>query len=195
MIIGLDFDNTIVNYTGVFYDVGRKLNYLPEGVGKSKSAVKQYLLSIDKEDTWTELQGKVYGRHIEQATPYAGVIDFIDSAILKGHQVYIISHKTKYPYIGEKVDFHEAALKWLNINGLINDSRLTLNQCFFNETKEDKLNKVKMLECDIFVDDLRSILDHELFPSLCKGILFSPDRRVESKHEQVSSWLALQEFF
>ena len=30
-----------------------------------------------------------------------------------GHELSIISHKTLYPIIGDKVNFHQAALQWL----------------------------------------------------------------------------------
>lgn len=173
MIIGIDFDNTIANYTGVFHRVAVTLDWMPESIGKSKAEVKKYFVDSDNEERWTELQGKVYGSFINEAEAYSGVLNFIKHAKQQGHSVYIISHKTKYPYIGEKVDFHKAANNWLQNKGFFEVIKQT--ECFFNETKEQKINKIASLDCDIFFDDLISILQHELFPASCMPVLYGID--------------------
>lgn len=190
MIIGIDFDNTIADYTGVFYDVATDLGWLPTNVGTSKNEVKSYFIDNDIEDKWTELQGIVYGKEITRAKPYANCVEVLKQLHAQGHQLYIISHKTKYPIIGEKVNFHIAATNWLKANAIIGqeNSPVSNENVFFNETKEQKLDRAGHLKCDVFLDDLPSILQHEKFPQNCQGVLFNPYSIDNLGLNQVSSW-------
>ena len=176
MKIGVDFDNTIVNYTGVFYEVGRSLSWLPKNTGVEKAAVKQYLIEHDSEARWTELQGLVYGQEIKRATPYANALRVMQRLKVLGHKLYLISHKTKSPVIGKKKDLHMAAFNWLARHGFVSkrDSPFEVSDIFFNETQDQKIDKIASLGCAIFIDDLISVLSHKNFPKKCRGILFSP---------------------
>ncbi|ALU44785.1 hypothetical protein [Pseudoalteromonas rubra] len=175
MIIGIDFDNTIADYTGVFYRVGCALGWLPESVGQSKNEVKQYFIDLGNEAKWTELQGIVYGKEITQARPYPDCLDTLKQWRKQGHTLKLISHKTRYPIIGERVNFHVAATGWLEANGFVGkiDAPFEKTDLFFNETKEDKLLRISTLDCELFVDDLESIFNHALFPAQCKKVLFN----------------------
>jgi hypothetical protein len=175
MIIGIDFDNTIADYTGVFYNVALALGWLPEHIGQSKNEVKSHFIEQNNEPKWTELQGIVYGKEINKARPYTNCLQVIQSLVNAGHEIHIISHKTLHPIIGEKVNFHTAALNWLEINGLSgseNSPVLTKN-IHFNETLQQKIDKIKLLECDVFIDDLIKVINHDYFPKSTKGILFN----------------------
>lgn len=179
MKIGIDFDNTIADYTGVFHAVATDLGWLPADVGVSKNEVKSYFIDNNIEPKWTELQGIVYGKEINKAKPYSYCLDILRQLQEQGHELYIISHKTKYPIIGEKVNFHIAATHWLEANAIVgqNDSPVAIEDVFFNETKEQKLARIEQLDCDVFIDDLPSILQHQAFPANCKPILFNPKDR------------------
>jgi hypothetical protein len=195
VIIGLDFDNTIVNYTGIFHEVAVNHRWLPSHVGNSKRDVKDYFIENGDEGRWTELQGLVYGSEIHKAVPYPGVIEFIDAAKRAGHEIVIISHKTQYPYIGEKVDFHVAAKSWLDGKQISAIDRVPSSQCYFNETKEAKLQKINELGCSIFIDDLPSILQHDSFPKRCRGVLFAPNENVDSAIvDRIVSWSEAHSF-
>ena len=189
MIIGIDFDNTIADYTGVFYRVGCALSWLPESVGQSKNEVKQYFIEHGQERKWTELQGIVYGKEIEQAKPYKGCLYTLKTLYNRGHQLKLVSHKTKYPIIGEKVNFHDAATHWLISNGFIEQQGgpFTLQDLFFNETKENKINCINHLQCDVFIDDLESIFNHPNFPNKCKVLLFNSLQQ-DPRLQRVEHW-------
>ncbi|QPB82647.1 HAD family hydrolase [Pseudoalteromonas rubra] len=193
MIIGIDFDNTIADYTGVFYRVGCALGWLPESVGQSKNEVKQYFISQDNEARWTELQGIVYGKEITQAQPYPGALDAMQRLQAHGHQLAIVSHKTKYPIIGKRVDFHEAATQWLISHKFIGsiDAPVCSEAVFFNETKEQKIARIAQLDCAVFIDDLPSILTHSDFPAQCQGVLFAPDKHPDHDGAYINQWQAL----
>lgn len=179
MKIGIDFDNTIADYTGVFYSVALDLGWIPKKTGNSKAAVKDYFIQHDQERKWTQLQGIVYGKEIHHARPYTYSLEALKKLKEQGHTLYLISHKTRYPIIGDKVNFHNAATKWLSCNGFINstDAPFELKQLFFNETQKEKVIKIKELECDVFIDDLQKIFDHTEYPHECQGILFNPQTK------------------
>ena len=42
MIIGIDFDNTIINYTKSFIDLSRKKKLVPERNNKNKISIRNY---------------------------------------------------------------------------------------------------------------------------------------------------------
>lgn len=176
MTIGLDFDNTIVSYDRLFHRVALDLGLIPESVPVQKNAVRDYLRSIGKEPVWTEMQGIVYGARMNEADPFPSALETINSWKRNGHRVVIISHKTRYPFLGEKYDLHAAARGWLETNGFYDPSRIGLDpdDVFFELTKEGKLARVAQLECSYFIDDLPEILSHSAFPLGVTGILFDP---------------------
>jgi hypothetical protein len=189
MIIGVDFDNTIADYTGVFYNVALDLGWIPVSVGQSKNEVKAYFIERGTEPKWTELQGIVYGKEIHRAKPYQHCLAALQMLKSKGHSLFLVSHKTRYPIIGDKIDLHLAAQSWLHQNNFIGEdsSIFTPDTLFFNETKDLKLAKISELNCDIFIDDLESILTHEKFPSECKAILFKQEPVINIMY-QLKSW-------
>ena len=137
MRIGFDFDNTIVSYDALFYNVAVEQSLIPSGLPKSKLAVREYLRKIDNEDAWTEMQGYVYGARMDDAIAYSGVIDFMKLAREHGVSMVIVSHKTKHPFLGPKYDLHDAARSW--INGSLRDGDICLfgsDEMFFELTKD-----------------------------------------------------------
>lgn len=199
MRIGIDFDNTIVDYTGVFYLAATKLGWIPETTGKSKNEVKQFFFDQNNERKWTELQGIVYGKEIAIAKPYIGMNQTIQYWLDKGHELFIISHKTRYPIIGDKLDFHQAAMDWLHQQKIIGKNGIALNNVYFNETKEKKLARIGELSCDVFIDDLPAILSHEQFPDNTLRVLFDVKNEHPINHihsiKKVTSWDHLAEYY
>ena len=74
MIIGIDFDNTIINYTKSFINLSRKKKLVPERNNKNKISIRNYLRRKNIEYEWTILQGEVYGKNIMRAEIYFGVL-------------------------------------------------------------------------------------------------------------------------
>jgi transketolase len=180
MIIGIDFDNTVVCYDQVFRKVAFERGAIPESTPASKNAVRDYLRRVGREDLWTELQGYVYGARMEEACPFPGVFDFFDSCRVKGHSVFIISHRTRYPYLGEKYDLHKAARDWIATNGFHDPHQIALprDNVFFETTKQDKLVRIIEKACTHFVDDLPEFLEDPGFPNTVQRILFDPSRLI-----------------
>ncbi len=127
MIIGIDFDNTIVTYDRLFWSVAREQGLIPESVAVAKNEVRNYLRGAGMEQTWIEMQGYVYGARMNEAEPAAGVLDFFRECCARRVPVLIISHKTRRPYAGPDYDLHAAAQGWLQKHGFF--ERLRIGTC------------------------------------------------------------------
>lgn len=176
MRIGLDFDNTIVSYDALFHKVAREQDVVPSDTPVNKVAVRDYLRKIGSEEVWTEMQGYVYGARMDEALAYPGVIEFLRWAGQAGHDLAIVSHKTKHPFLGPQYDLHAAARAWVEQHLSENGSPLIpAGQVFFELTKEEKLARIADFGCDVFLDDLPEILQAIGFPASTRRILFDPE--------------------
>jgi hypothetical protein len=184
MLIGVDFDNTIVCYDEVFYRSALERALISPGMPVTKSSVRNYLRQCDREDDWTELQGYVYGVRIVEATPFPGVIEFFDRCRERGMTLCIISHRTRYPFLGPPHDLHLAAQQWLDDQGFFNPTRIGLlpGQVYFELTKQAKLDRIAELGCDYFIDDLPEFLAEPTFPASVEPILFDPNNSYPADH-------------
>jgi hypothetical protein len=161
MIVGLDFDNTIINYEKLFKKIAYKKNLVPKNIKSNKNSIKEYLISKNKEKEWTILQGEVYGYYIMEAKIYPGVKKAMQLMSKKNIKFFIISHKTKFPIMGKKINLHLAALKWIEKNIFKYDEsiKLSTKEIFFEKTIKKKIFRINNLKCDIYIDDLKMILD------------------------------------
>lgn len=193
MIIGLDFDNCIVDYQYAIEKLikGDKFFCENKPISLNKEHLKKIIIKNYNKERWTLIQGKLYGKYIKYAKPYPYVLETIKK-LLKNNVVYIVSHKTKTPFIGKKYDLHDAASKWINSNLVDENLKPIIDNKFvyFNETIEEKVEIISKLKCDIFLDDLIDVLQHETFPKKIKKVLFNPNEiDVYFKEiETINSW-------
>jgi hypothetical protein len=175
-VIGIDFDNTIVCYDDLFTRVAVELGLVPPEVATSKTAIRDHLRAAGQEDRWTELQGTIYGPRMPDAPPFPGVLEFFAACRAAGVPVAIVSHRTRFPYLGERHDLHAAAREWLERHGFHDPAGIGLpvEQVFLEETKEAKLTRIADVGCTHFIDDLPELLAHPLFPVKVRRILFDP---------------------
>jgi len=174
MILGVDFDNTIIRYDELFHRIAVEQGLIPEAVPKEKNAVRDYLRKINQEDKWTRLQGEVYGKRILEAVPYRDMKNTLMGLSEMGVSIYVVSHKTRTPYIGEPYDLHLAAIGWLKMEGFCDTSGVNCSEkkIFFEESKTAKIQRIVELGCTHYVDDLPEIL--EMLPESIEKILFAP---------------------
>ncbi|RLB83500.1 MAG: haloacid dehalogenase-like hydrolase [Deltaproteobacteria bacterium] len=177
MLVGVDFDNTIVCYDQVFHRVALEQGLIPAEVPITKAGVRDYLRRCGNEDAWTELQGYVYGACMHDTLPFPGVLEFF--ARCKGHgiSVCIISHKTRHPFQGPNYDLHQVAQEWLESHGFYDPSLIGLgpHQVYFELTKREKLDRIAKVDCSHFIDDLPEFLTEPGFPAGVERILFDPN--------------------
>jgi hypothetical protein len=108
-----------------------------------------------------------------------------------GHELFIVSHKTRQPFRGEPYDLHQAARGW--VEAAMRDAEgdlIPAENIFFEVTKEEKLGRVGALQCECFIDDLPEILRSPHFPAGVLPILFDPDgiHAGEEGLTRVGSW-------
>jgi len=192
MRLGVDFDNTIVGYDALFHRVAREWGCIPDDLPANKSEVRNHLRRVGQEDVWTRMQGVVYGARMAEAAPSPGVREFFLGCRRRGIPVFIISHKTRHPFVGEPHDLHAAALSWLERQGFFAGDEIGLprERVFFELTKEAKLARIGECGCTHFVDDLPEFLAEAAFPACVQRVLFDPNGlyAAESRFVRVGSW-------
>jgi FMN phosphatase YigB (HAD superfamily) len=114
MLVGFDFDNTLISYDKLFRLIALERELIPEDIRPQKNAVRNYLRLQGNENAWTLLQGEVYGGRIQDAEPYPGMLGALIELTHRGVPMCIVSHKTRTPYLGEPLDLHSAARSWLD---------------------------------------------------------------------------------
>ncbi len=78
MNIGIDIDNTIINYQGSFIKCAKKFELIPlKWVGTKLDLKATIIRQVDGNKKWERLQGKVYGEWIENAEINSGVKRFL----------------------------------------------------------------------------------------------------------------------
>jgi hypothetical protein len=190
MRIGIDFDNTIARYDGVFHKAARERGLVPADLPTSKNAVRDYLNGSGRKDEFTELQGYVYGARMDLVACYPGVHDFMRAARRAGHDLYVVSHKTRIPILGPRYDMHAAARAFLVAQQLVGSGMLDPDHIHFALTKEEKVACAAALDCEVFIDDLPEILAMPGFPAGLRAILFDPDGSFldQKGFERHASW-------
>lgn len=193
--IGIDFDNTIACYDRVFCDVASAMGFVTHGDMSSKENVKERILSRPDGDLdWQRLQGQVYGRYMLQAKIFSGFFEFLYLSKLRGHEVFIVSHKSEFGHFDDdRISLRDQALRWLQENNFFdgNDISLSRQEVFFESTRAEKIRRIHDLGCTHFIDDLCEVFEDPLFPSEVKKILFRPnssDLQPDLSKEISASW-------
>jgi len=173
LLIGLDFDNTIVCYDKAIFRLADKSLKLPYDLPRTKLAIRDYLREANREHEWTAFQGELYGPGMSYAEPFEHSIETLQVLKAAGCSLRIVSHRSLKPYAGPAHDLHAAARAWIDENLALD--LIVNSQAFFYETMHQKIAAIGALECDIFLDDLPIVLGDEVFPSTCQPILFDPE--------------------
>jgi hypothetical protein len=195
MRIGLDFDNTIVCYDHAIARLADELLYLPEQVPRTKLGLRDYLRREGRESEWTAFQGELYGPGMRYAQPFEGAIATMHQLTAEGHDLTIVSHRSRFPYAaGQRHDLHYAAQEWIATRlkpaGIFATNSKSVH---FMESRRDKLAKIDIIGCAVFLDDLPEVLQAPEFPSSTIGILFSPnnDNIPDPRQVTIFNWKQL----
>ena len=200
MRIGIDIDNTIICYDRVFAAVAKSRGYSVHS-SASKTEVKKWFHERDMHQAFTRLQGEVYGTFIDLANLFDGVLAFIEFAKKSDCHLFLVSHKTRYPLIGEKVNLHKSARNFLIDNNVISKCGgvgVPLNNVFFEGTLNRKIKRISTLKLDFFIDDLLQVFEHSNFPETTNFVHFSRDLVTNVSNGKVPtfpSWKQILVFF
>ena len=188
--LGLDFDNTLIDYDEVFFKLALEKNLIPPSINKDKKSVRKYFIDNNIEDEFINLQGEVYGLKVLEAKQSFGMFEALRSLKNDNYELIIVSHKTKYPYSGKKYDLHKAASNWLEVNKFFDQNGLAMKRenVYFEITKENKISRIEQLDISFYIDDLQSILSM-INPSI-KRILYSPklNEKIDKDFYLLENW-------
>jgi hypothetical protein len=175
--IGIDFDNTIVDYDDVFLTAAKERGLVDEKIRGGKEAIREVLrLKPNGENAWQSLQGYVYGKRITDAVMFEGFATFLRLCRAQGHRISIVSHKTEYGHFDEsRLNLREAARSWMQARGFFDEDGFGLcrDEVFFEGTRADKIERIAKLRFTHFIDDLPEVLDDPAFPKDVTPILFT----------------------
>src|SRR5712671_6466028 len=176
MRIGIDFDNTLIDYDEVFRAAARERGLLDRGFAGDKQALRDAIrLLPDGELTWQRLQGRVYGKGIGGAAMCEGADAFLRRCRAAGHAVFVVSHKTEFGHHDpDRVNLREAALGWMETSGFFAPDIYAIprENVFFETSRAQKLRRIAALKCAYFIDDLEEVLTDPDFPPGVNRLLF-----------------------
>ena len=194
-VIGVDFDNTIVSHDYIVSKLAYEKNYVNESETVPKKHIRDSVRRLPNGETkWQELQAEIYGRRMEEAVLMDGVREFFGLCRKNRFKVYVVSHKTEFSNLGKSpVNLRIAALNWMKENGL----GLSLDNVYFESTRQEKIERVKKLKCTHFIDDLDETFAEFSFPSGVEKILYDPqahrsylpDIRIARTWKEISDYI------
>ena len=154
--IGIDLDNTIIDYTKAFIEIGRDFGFKPNS---TRESIRKALRRTDgTDDLWQEFQSLLYTRGLDFAELAPSAKTFMSLARNSGIEVSIVSHKsrtTQERFGGQ--DLRGPALDWLRKHQLI-PQIVDEKDLHFTSTQEKKIEKILELRIDFFIDDLEDVI-------------------------------------
>ncbi len=201
LVVGVDFDNTIVDYDALMHSIAVQWGLISPHEVKSKQNIRDKIRKLtDGEIKWQKLQGIVYGPKMEEAQLIDGVKDFFQ--LCKSHKtpIYIISHKTEFANYDEtQTNLRKTAITWMRKNYFFKADGLGLseNDVYFESTRLEKIKCIQFLKCTHFIDDLEETFLEKAFPVNIEKLLFtSHKKRSQSNEIQFySSWEQIRDHF
>lgn len=181
MIVGIDFDNTVASYDDLMYRHALGDGLIQSSVPRNKKSIRDAIRMLpDGESRWRGLQVYAYGAGMRYAQPMSGVKDFLSRCKVLGTPVWIVSHKTEFANFGDlDVNLRSASLDWMQREGLLDVDRFGIGRerIFFEDSREQKIVRIKTLGITHFIDDLEETFREDTFPQEVGKILFTPHCR------------------
>ena len=199
MKLGLDFDNTLINYDRLIRAVAVERGLIdPASPLHAKQELRDAIRrQPDGDLRWQEIQSYIYSDGIARADCPEGLEGL--GALLRqpGIETWIVSHKTiTAPFDPHQHNLRSAALAWMESHGFFDPQGLNLKRAHvvFADTKEQKIELVRELKFTVLIDDLAEILDHPRFPTNIRRILYTPAPMTDSTADHADSWDKIVEF-
>ena len=204
-IIGVDFDNTLVDYDELIMEVAVERLLVEAGARRGKRSIRDAIRNLPNgEIEWQKVQGVVYGPRMLDAKPARGVEDFLSACLRHGIKLHIVSHKTELAIYDETgTSLPDMAGKWIGRNLLTSDNENVRENVglvcdsYFEPTRQQKLQRIQELGCTHFIDDLEETFLEESFPAGVTKILYSPepDRSAPPGVCFAGDWPKIRHFF
>lgn len=183
--IGIDLDNTIINYQNSFRKYLRKKKIYLKKINKNE--IKNITNNSPNIQNWTQAQEEIYGKYIIFAKPFIYFKKFEKFALKNKIKLFIISHKTKFSQFSQKYNLHTQSNKWLK-----NNIRKENYKIFYVKSINEKVKKISKINPDYFIDDLIEIFSNKDFPKNVKKIHFSDVK--SSKFLTLNNWNKIKNY-
>lgn len=200
-IVGVDFDNTIVDYDELMHEIALEKGFISPGVYKSKIQIRESVRRLETgELKWRMVQAEAYGPRILKAKLIKGVDGFLRRWKKTGFQIYIVSHKTEFAsQDSTETNLRAAAMGWMKRQGFFNGGDFGINEdiVYFESNRREKVERIKRLGCTHFIDDLVETFQEDCFPPQVEKILFSPvkPKKILSNLHVLASWKEISNYF
>ncbi|MBU1169603.1 MAG: hypothetical protein KKD44_08580 [Proteobacteria bacterium] len=199
MHIGIDFDNTIVNYDSVFFRFASEQGLIGKGFKPNKEMIRDHIrMRHGGEILWQKLQAIVYYHKMNHAELMKDADVFIRECKRRQIKISIVSHKTKFAAQDKRANLQEAALNWMTENRFFDREVFGLNKenVFFESTRQQKIECISKIGCTHFIDDLIDVLEDPAFPDNVKKIHFNHNSTedISQSVRHFSSWLKIKTF-
>ena len=190
--IGIDFDNTLIDYDAAFRALARERGLVREDFCSGKEELRDAVRARPGgEEAWQRLQGTVYGSRIGDAVMFDGTEAFLRRARDAGYTIMIVSHKTEYGHFDPlRVNLRDAALAWMGKKGFFSSVGFGLapDDVRFAATRAEKIAQIAGLDLTHFIDDLPEVLDDPGFPPDVAKILFTNGRSDAGRRDAFAYW-------
>ena len=178
LMIGIDFDNTIVSYDTLASQIVVEWGLFDPGMVMNVKQIRTRLRAmVGGEERWQDLQAAMYGHRIGEAVATNGLTAFLRKCAEKNARLAIVSHKTLHAARdASRVNLQSSALNWLKDKGLLDPGRYGLQESavHFEPTPASKARRVAEIGCTHFIDDNPLVFMESDFPETAEKILFSP---------------------
>jgi hypothetical protein len=196
--VGVDLDNTLIDYRGLFHRLALEEGWIEESFPRSKSGIKDRLVAEDGNDLrWQELQARAYGPRILEAQPHAGALEFLQEAEALGCELHVVSHKTEASALRPEIRLRDWAARWISAK-----TRIQAERIHWASSRAEKVHRIAGLGCRFFVDDLHEVLEDPAMPRELLGLWFCPEDEASKPHPRrgqagpvmVRSWKQAADF-
>ncbi len=205
-VLGIDFDNTLVTYDALIHRAAFDRGLIAADTNAVKRSVRDRIRELpDGEVEWQKLQALVYGPLMAQARLIDGVAEFVAACHTRDLRVFIVSHKTEFAgHDRTGTNLRTAALDWMTAHRFFDARGLGLcrDDVYFEGTREAKIERIRLLRCSHFVDDLEEVLLDPSFPPGIEKLWFVPPDAVRPGSDGgagdlrvMPSWKAIGEYF
>lgn len=198
MVVGVDFDNTIICYDRLIRDIAVSRGLIPNTISGKRDIRDALRVLPDGESIWQTIQAQIYGPGIAGAQLIEGVAKFFLLCQQRGIIVYIISHKTTYANLDiTGTNLRRSALNWMEINGLFRESGggLDKSRVIFATTRSEKIDFIIKCRCSHFIDDLIEVFQDPKFPTTVEKLFFDrSNTQTGLAHRSFSTWRAISAY-
>lgn len=170
--IGVDLDNTLIDYGLAYAKVAEELGVKVDR--PDRQHIRRALRRGSDDHRWQEFQSLLYTDGLQYAQLAIGAEEFLSLCTTLGIRVCIVSHKSaRGPQRYGSRKLRKPVQLWLANQGVTPEA-VKESDVYFEDTQDAKLQRIREIGAELFIDDLESVLAHPLWPSKTLPIEYSP---------------------